>query len=199
MRWSRMVIVPVLLLAGGCAQEADDDALGRDRRGTATTGSTESTESTEPSGGDTSDPDRGSVDLDDVLFAPVLNVASAPCDDPSGDLVPDHAGESCYELGPERLDAEVVDSADAELDAAGRWNVALVLTEDGIDSFNGLAALCSPPAPDACPTGQIAILLDGEVLSAPVVQEPSFERDAIVISGEFTEDEATHIATTLTP
>lgn len=50
-----------------------------------------------------------------------------------------------------------------------------------------------------CPTGQVAILLDGEVLSAPTVQQPSFERDQIVIAGEFTEPEATDIAQTLDP
>jgi preprotein translocase subunit SecD len=47
--------------------------------------------------------------------------------------------------------------------------------------------------------GQVAILLDGEVLSAPTLQQPSFDRDAIVISGELTEEEATDTAHALDP
>ena len=66
----------------------------------------------------------------------------------------------------------------------------------GIDSFNAIAAQCQPPSP-TCPTGQLAIVLDGVVQSAPTIQAPAFERDQITITGQFTEREAKDLALVL--
>jgi preprotein translocase subunit SecD len=183
MRWTAMVLGAVVLLAvGGCAQEADD-VLEAEPRGTVTTDDTESS---------------GSGGAAAPLFAPVLNMVPAPCEG-QPDLTPDRAGESCYQLGTDTLSADVIESADAELDpTSGRWQVSIVLTEDGIDEFNVLILPCFSPS-DECPTGQLAILLDGEVLSAPTIQQPSFERDQIAITGNFTEEEADEIAAALDP
>jgi preprotein translocase subunit SecD len=172
----RWVLVAVLTLVG-CAQEADDALPERSSDSSA--------------GAD--DGGSGGGGEADFQFAPVevvLSCAQEP------DLVPDQAGELCFQLGPESVGAEVIESADAETDQTGRWQVALVLTESGIDRFNQLAALCSPPS-EACATGQVAVVLDGEVLTAPMIQQANFVRDQIVISGEFTEDEADDIADVL--
>ena len=66
----------------------------------------------------------------------------------------------------------------------------------GIDGWNQLATRCFNR--DAtCPTGQIAIVLDSIVKSAPVVQTPTFERDQIQITGNFSEREAKDLALVL--
>ena len=49
---------------------------------------------------------------------------------------------------------------------------------DGIDQFNAIAAQCFPPS-ETCPTGQLAIVLDSVVQSAPTIQTASFETDDI--------------------
>ena len=56
--------------------------------------------------------------------------------------------------------------------------------------------LCNPPS-ETCPTGQLAVTLDGRVITAPTIQVASFERDQITISGSYTEDEARTVAALL--
>ena len=54
---------------------------------------------------------------------------------------------------------------------------------DGIDQFNAIAAQCNPPS-ETCPTGQLAIVLDSVVQSAP--DDPDSRastQDEIQISG----------------
>jgi preprotein translocase subunit SecD len=67
---------------------------------------------------------------------------------------------------------------------------------DGIDLFNQVAAQCNPPS-QVCPTGQLAIVLDSVVQSAPTIQQSSYERDQIQISGDFSESEAKDLALVL--
>jgi preprotein translocase subunit SecD len=103
-----------------------------------------------------------------------------------------------FTLGPTLATGRVVSSANAELDQAGRWTVALEMRggADGIDLFNQVAAQCNPPS-QVCPTGQLAIVLDSVVQSAPAIQQSSYERDQIQISGEFSESEAKDLALVL--
>ena len=105
---------------------------------------------------------------------------------------------STYQLGPSQATGEIVSDADAELDPNGQWTVGLSMKggADGIDQFNAIAAQCSPPS-ETCPTGQLAIVLDSVVQSAPTIQTSSFDKDEIVISGSFTESEAKDLATAL--
>ena len=58
-----------------------------------------------------------------------------------------------------------------------------------------LAAECYN-ATAACPTRQLAIVLDGEVISAPTVQQPSFT-GSVEITGSFSEKEARNLARVL--
>ena len=102
-----------------------------------------------------------------------------------------------YQLGPAGATGQIVSTARAELGADGLWTVALEIKGgDGIGSFNTLAADCFARSP-TCPTGQLAIALDSEVRSAPTIQQPSFERDQIQITGSFSESEAKDLALVL--
>jgi len=74
--------------------------------------------------------------------------------------------------------------------------VSPVLTDDGIGAFNEMAAQCFALAA-SCPTGQIAVVVDGVVISAPSIQTDSFEADQIQISADFSEDAARELADSL--
>ena len=112
-----------------------------------------------------------------------------------------------YRLGPTQVTGRAVDSAQARLQGAVQWTVELSFTGPGIDEFNALAATCAP-ASATCPpsginqetgqpVGSVAIELDGVVQSAPTIQEASFTRDQVVISGSFTEGQAKDLALVL--
>ena len=103
-----------------------------------------------------------------------------------------------YSLGPSLLEGQAVETASAGLGTNGQWEVRPVFKEgpDGIDKFNAAATLCYNGDP-LCPTKQLAIVLDGEVISAPSINNPTFARDQIQISGSFTEAEAKDLALAL--
>jgi preprotein translocase subunit SecD len=102
-----------------------------------------------------------------------------------------------YQLGPAGATGEIVSTAAAELDNAGQWTVALEIRGgESIDLFNAMAAQCFSKT-ETCPTGQLAIVLDSKVVSAPTIQQASFQRDQIQISGSFTESEAKDLALVL--
>lgn len=112
--------------------------------------------------------------------------------DPAAEVVlPDQDGTSRYVLGPTTVLGKAVSTASAAFQ--GEWTVHLEMTGEGITGFNTLAAECFNRAP-SCPTGLLAITLDGEVVSAPAIREPTFERDQISISGGFGEGEAKDLA-----
>ena len=102
-----------------------------------------------------------------------------------------------YQLGPAGATGEIVSTAAAQLDQNGQWTVALeIRAGNAIDQFNTMAAECFSRAA-TCPSGQLAIVLDSNVVSAPTIQQASFTRDQIQISGSFTEQEAKDLALVL--
>lgn len=102
-----------------------------------------------------------------------------------------------YYLGPAAATGRIVQTAAAELSPAGQWTVALEIRGgESIDQFNAVAAECFSRAA-TCPTGRLAIVLDSQVVSAPNIQQPSYQRDEIQISGDFTEGEAKDLALVL--
>lgn len=123
--------------------------------------------------------------------------------------LPGSDGEQQYTLGPVLLTGDALSGATAGLDQQGQWQVSPSFKggEDGIDLFNEAAtlcyngdALCPPLAQDSstgAARGQLGIVLDGEVLTAPSINEPEFAADQISISGSFTEGEAKDVATAL--
>jgi preprotein translocase subunit SecD len=106
-------------------------------------------------------------------------------------------GEGVYQLGPALATGEIVSSARAEI-PQGQWIVGLSMKggANGIDKFNEIAAQCNPPS-QVCPTGRLAIVLDSVVQSAPTINEPSYSKDSISISGSFSEGEAKDLALVL--
>jgi preprotein translocase subunit SecD len=104
---------------------------------------------------------------------------------------------STYQLGPAGATGEIVSTATAVVDQAAQWSVSLEIRGgDAIDSFNKMAADCFSHSP-TCPSGQLAIVLDSNVVSAPTIQQPSFTRDQISISGSFSQREAKDLALVL--
>jgi preprotein translocase subunit SecD len=107
------------------------------------------------------------------------------------------------------LGAVAVTGAALESAAAGRvgseWTVDPVFLEGptGIGAFNELAAACDAADAQVCPAssssghGMVAILVDGELLSAPSINVDRFERDQIRISGSFDERSARALAAVL--
>ncbi|MEY2523288.1 MAG: preprotein translocase subunit SecD, partial [Ilumatobacteraceae bacterium] len=82
-------------------------------------------------------------------------------------------GSFCY-VGPAGGTGEVFqDDATARILSGSGWGVTVSLRggANGVDKWNVLASECYN-ATALCPTRQLAIVLDGEVISAPTVQQP---------------------------
>jgi len=140
----------------------------------------------------------------ELLLRPVLAAGVAPSDataalddgsDPTKDaLLLDDTGLA-YVVGASRATGAVFES-DARPDVqSGAWSVVVSLRPGaaGEDPWNALATLCYG-RDRSCPTGQIAMVLDGVVISAPTVQEPTFTGGNVQITGDFTQEEATDLA-----
>ena len=84
----------------------------------------------------------------------------------------------CLTVGDVKWTRPVLESAAARVMNAGQWVVDVVLTEKAINQFNEIAGECYARAP-SCPTGRVAIVLNDTVMSAPMVQTESFQRDQI--------------------
>ena len=126
--------------------------------------------------------------------APGIQVSEDP-NDPSTNAVLSDGKGGAFLVGPAGADGLVfTNDATAEINN-GNWvvNVGLQDGPAGADLWNALTTKCFNR--DAvCPTGQIAIVLDGKVISAPVVQEAIFSGGTVQISGDFTEGEARDLA-----
>ena len=151
--------------------------------------------------------DSGEVDGAALTAADLLEgVLTEPADDDVDAIVilpsaPDAAGRVAhFLLGPALVTGAALESATPVLEFA-QWNVQVTALEgaEGIDRFNAAARTCYYEAPDSalCPTGQLGIVLDGMVESAPVVNARAFERDRINITGAFDEAEARDLALVL--
>lgn len=104
-----------------------------------------------------------------------------------------------YHLGPTALTGDSLEGAEAVTDQVGtQWLVNPTFRggENGIDKFNAIATTCFSAGPE-CPTRQLAIVLDGDVVSAPTIQQATFERDQIQITGDFDEASAKDLALVL--
>ena len=93
-----------------------------------------------------------------------------------------------YLLGPAEIQGAVVDTASAVVSQTGQWTVDLNLNSRGSALWDAMA--------EKYYQKRIAIVLDGEALSAPVIQERRFGGRA-QISGNFTQRDAKDLATAL--
>lgn len=142
---------------------------------------------TEPSVPDTSTPDTS------VPATVVPNISQDPTDPTTQAVVAGRDG-LLYLVGPAAATGEVLrNDADAAI-INGEWVVVVGLRPGaaGQDQWNAIAAQCYSRTP-TCPTGQLAIQLDTEIVSAPTVQTPQFAGE-VQITGNFSEREANELA-----
>lgn len=115
-------------------------------------------------------------------------------------LLPTREGSALC-VGPAQGTGEVFERGSAQLTADQGWGVAVNLRSDGQATWNNLANQCYNMAP-TCPAtqagvrGQIAIVLDSVVQSAPQVNQPDFT-DSVAITGSFSRGEAEDLAAVL--
>jgi preprotein translocase subunit SecD len=130
-----------------------------------------------------------------TVFDPSAPTTLPSVDPLSPGLFAARGGSTC-QLGPEGGTGEVFERDSSAVAGTQGWEVRVNLKDgDGEDRWNALAAQCFNSQP-TCPTGQLAIVLDGEVISAPSVNEPRFN-GRVQITGQFSEQEARDLAETL--
>ena len=95
-----------------------------------------------------------------------------------------------YVLGEIAVTGEVVSAAEAQV-VNGVWQVNISFTSEGARLFDEAAATYFQQ--------QLAIVLDGEVVSAPTIQQQEFGGEAVITGGEggFPEGEAKDLALVL--
>jgi preprotein translocase subunit SecD len=132
--------------------------------------------------------------------APVASTPIAPTpvlsDPTQQQVLPLRGGGLCL-VGPAGGTGAVFES-DATADfVQNGWGVRVSLRDaaDGVGVWNQLAAACYSRN-STCPSGQLAIELDGEIVSAPTVNQPSFTT-GVDITGQFSEQEARDLARVL--
>lgn len=207
----RCCVMILGLTLAACGGDDDTDSVSADDGATSSTSAPDATETESP------DTDGGApVTPAELEFRPVLQLlppggvpAAAGGSTDDGCTTPDDAWSAdqqvlapqveggaeiaCLELGPAEVDGGIVESAAAVEDGLGNWMISLVLTTDGIVPFNETIGDCFDGAA-TCPTRQLAIVVDRAVISAPSINAPEFERDAISISGQFTRADAEALA-----
>jgi len=105
-----------------------------------------------------------------------------------------------YALGPTLVtgDALVAEQTQATLDPSnGQWLVEITFKDgdENVGTWRQAAAACYQASnPQVCPTGRLAAVLDGVVISAPSVNSTFSSGNNAVITGSFTQDEAKDLA-----
>jgi len=144
---------------------------------------------------------RGDVDFFEFTMRSESAMALRPvlgCADDADlpDLLPPDvevlSGESVGEcaLGPSPLatspfvDAYVIPTLDLQ--------IVVTLDPESLDEFNALAAACFEAAP-TCTSRQLAVVADGDIVTAPLVNTASLP-EQFVFTGDFTEGEAEDLA-----
>lgn len=148
---------------------------------------------------ETSVPEQQTVEPSDdaTVEEPALPTTSAV---PGAQLFPTRDGAALC-LGPAQGTGEVFARGSAEVTAQEGWGVSVDLRGDGQAIWNSLANQCFNMMP-SCPStqpgvrGQIAIVLDSEVQSAPQVNNTNFS-DGVAITGNFSRGEAESLSSVL--
>ena len=124
------------------------------------------------------------------------NLQGSGADAPTDTLVAcDRAGGTKYILAPAEVLGRQISKASAGLDtqAGSAWYVSLTFNNEGTSAFGALTArVTSLPEP----TNQVAIVLDGLVVSAPRINE-AIPSGTAQITGSFTQLEAQDLANVL--
>src|SRR6185312_3731341 len=124
--------------------------------------------------------------------------SSVPLSDPAqSQVLPTNDGAQCY-VGPAGGDGTVFEhDAQATVIPGAGWGVTVTLRggDSGEGVWNQLAAECHGQQ-QTCPSGQLAIELDGVVISHPTMQQSSYT-GGVQISGSFKQSEAKNLARVL--
>ena len=124
------------------------------------------------------------------------NLQGTGTDAPTDTLVAcDRAGGTKYILAPAEVLGRQISQASAGLDtqAGSAWYVSLTFNNEGTSAFGALTArVTSLPEP----TNQVAIVLDGLVVSSPRINE-AIPSGTAQITGSFTQLEAQDLANVL--
>jgi len=134
-------------------------------------------------------PTTGSVVLDMHGFP------AQQSDPTTQQFLPLLGSEAVYCLvGPAEGTGDVFDGDAKAIMLSQGWGVTVNLRSgpEGEGVFNAVAAACNQRAA-SCPTGQLAIELNGIIQSAPSMNAPTYT-GGVEISGDFTEDEARNLA-----
>ena len=131
-----------------------------------------------------------------VEFRRVLTVKAGTCPSPAP------AGTACdakgmrYTLGKVELDGSNVTDVKAAIqeNGVGGWSVGLTLDSKGATLFEQLTAALAKQTP---PANQLAIVVRGEVVTAPSVQS-AIAGGKVEISGGYDRDSAEQLATKIT-
>lgn len=119
--------------------------------------------------------------------------SNAPADEPL--IACDTTGTAKYLLGPLELDGTVIDDATAGRDQrSGAWTVNLEMDSRGTEVFGDISQrLNANRIAGLSPRDQFAFVLDGAVISAPVMQAAILDGRPS-ISGNFTQESAQALA-----
>ncbi len=94
------------------------------------------------------------------------------------------------------MTGEGVANAFATVDEYGRYRIILRFTSEGSQRFADVTGAIAEEGRQTGRTGQLAIVLDGRLYSAPTVRE-RINSDSAEITGQFTQREATELANVL--
>ena len=153
---------------------------------------TADTTDTEPSAS-TSVPADGSTES---TLAPITTSDQVLSDPTTQQLLPLREGGQCL-VGPAAGTGEVFDNDASATVIGGGWGATLGLRDGprGPAVWDQTASECYSGG-SSCPSRQLAIELDGEIISAPTVNQPEFTTN-VQITGNFTESEAKNLANVL--
>jgi preprotein translocase subunit SecD len=124
------------------------------------------------------------------------NLQGSGADAPTDTIVAcDRAGLTKYILAPAEVLGRQISKASAGLDAqsGSAWNVSLTFNGEGTKAFGAITARVTSLA---SPLNQVAIVLDGLVVSAPRINE-AIPSGSAQITGSFTQLEAQDLANVL--
>jgi preprotein translocase subunit SecD len=122
----------------------------------------------------------------------------------TGEAFPGQDGQTAYLLGPVGFTGDALSSATAQIQQ-GIWSVSVEVEDDQKQLANETFNACYAGAP-TCPSqsssgqsgsGAVAIVLDGEVVSAPTVNGADLASDQFEITGNFSESDAKDLAVVL--
>ena len=179
------------------------------RQEETTTTAAEGATTTAPAEGETTTTAAGGETTTTAPGDTTTTTAPADAADPAAEaantiVVPDRPDPdappiACAQVGPAGFEGGALSKSQAQLNQGGGsgWIVSVAIKRSQRSTANELINACAGTQ-QACPTGAMAMVLDGEVISAPTVQGPNLADKDFQITGGgqtgFTEGQAKDLA-----